>query len=93
MKYLIENQYINNVEIEEFIIENKSLHNSFDIDFKGIKPKNTCGFLRINNEDYFIIPKICTEDEKNLNIFIYMLIFAYEIKIKNEVIRYRNWKF
>ena len=84
MKYLIENQYINNVEIEEFIIENKSLYNSFEKDFKGIKPKNSCGFLRINNEDYFIIPKICTEDEKNLNIFIYMLIFAYDIKIKNE---------
>ena len=84
MKYLIENQYINNVEIEEFIIENKSLYNSFEKDFKGIKPKNSCGFLRIKNEDYFIIPKICTEDEKNLNIFIYMLIFAYDIKIKNQ---------
>lgn len=84
MKYLIENQYINNVEIEEFIIENKSLYNSFEKDFKGINPKNSCGFLRIKNEDYFILPKICTEDEKNLNIFIYMLLFAYDIKIKNE---------
>lgn len=84
MKYLIENQYIDNYEIEKFIIENKSLYNSFEKDFKGIKPKNCCGFLKINDEDYFIIPKICNEDEKNLNIFIYMLLFAYDIKIKNE---------
>ena len=84
MKYLIENQYIDNYEIEKFIIENKSLYNSFEKDFKGIKPKNCCGFLKINDEDYFIIPKICNEDEKNLNISIYMLLFAYDIKIKNE---------
>jgi 5-methylcytosine-specific restriction enzyme subunit McrC len=85
MKFILENQYIPK-ELESYIKEDKKLYDVFSLDFNGIKPKNTCGFLRIKNEDYFIIPKICTEDEKNLNIFIYMLIFAYDIKIKNEEI-------
>jgi 5-methylcytosine-specific restriction enzyme subunit McrC len=84
MKYLVENQYIDNVDIKNYIIENKLLYDGFDLDFRGIKPKNSCGFISLNNENYFIVPKICEKNETNLNIFIYMLLYAYEIKVKNE---------
>ncbi len=83
MTYLYENQNIP-TELEKYIEENKNLHSCFDINFKGIKPKNYCGFLSIDNQSYFIIPKITTENTQNLNMFIYMLIYAYDINLKNE---------
>jgi len=83
MQYLIENKNIPK-ELEEHIKENKSLHTYFEIRFDGIRPKNYCGFLSIDNESYFIIPKITNEDNQNLNTFIYMLIYAYDINLKNE---------
>jgi len=84
MEILYENQYIENSELELYIKENKSLHSYFKITFKGIKPNNYCGFLSINNQSYFIAPKITTDDTQNLNTFIYMLIYAYDVKLKNE---------
>jgi 5-methylcytosine-specific restriction enzyme subunit McrC len=80
---LYENQNIPK-ELEKYIIENEALHPYFDINFKGVKPKNYCGFLSINNESYFIAPKIATDDTQNLNIFLYMFIYAYDIELKNE---------
>ncbi|MAC83089.1 MAG: restriction endonuclease [Arcobacter sp.] len=83
MNYLYENQNIpENLEIH--IKDNKSLYPYFEMNFDGIKPKNRCGFLSIENENYFIIPKISNENEDNLNIFIYMILKAYNIKISNE---------
>jgi len=84
MKILYENQYIKNSELESYIKDNKSLHPYFESNFKGVKPKNYCGFLSINNQSYFIAPKITTDNTQNLNTFIYMLIYAYDIKLKNE---------
>ena len=81
---LYENEFIDNIELNKQIKENESLHPYFEYSFKGIKPKNYCGFLSINNQSYFIAPKITTTDTQNLNIFIYMLIYAYDIKLKNE---------
>jgi len=89
LKYLYENKNIC-TELESYdilkshIINNKSLHPYFEISFKGIKPKNYCGFLSIANQNYFIIPKITNEDHKNLNTFIYMLMYAYDINPSNE---------
>jgi len=83
MRILYENSYIP-TELESYIKENKSLHPYFIADFNGIKSKNYCGFLSINNQSYFIAPKITTADTQNLNTFIYMLIYAYDIKLKNE---------
>ena len=83
MKYLIENKNIP-LELEVYIKNTSKLHNYFDIRFDGIKPKNYCGFLSIDNESYFIIPKITNEDNQNLNTFIYMLMYAYDINLKNE---------
>ena len=38
----------------------------------------------IPKESYFITPKITIDNTQNLNTFIYMLIYAYDIKLKNE---------
>ncbi len=89
MIYLYENQNIDK-ELESYdtivthIQNTPSLHAYFDISFQGIKPKNYCGFLSIDNESYFIVPKIATDNKQNLNIFIYMLIYAYDVNLKNE---------
>ena len=83
MKYLYENQNIP-LELEIHIINNLKLHSYFEIRFDGIRPKNYCGFLSIDSEGYFIIPKITNQDNQNLNTFIYMLLYAYNIKLKNE---------
>lgn len=84
MKYLYENQYIPKT-LEKTIQDNTSLHEYFSMDFKGIKPNNYCGFLSVEGESYFIIPKIVENDTtQNLNTFIYMLMYAYDIKLKNE---------
>jgi len=87
--YLYENRYIDKqLESYDVFVEHikntPKLHTYFDMDFKGIKPKNYCGFLSIRNQSYFIIPKITDKNHQNLNIFIYMLIYAYDIKLKNE---------
>ncbi len=83
MQYLYENQYIPQ-NLEQFIKNSPDLHPYFSIDFKGVKPNNYCGFLSIENQSYFIIPKISDSNNQNLNIFIYMLIYAYDIELKNE---------
>ena len=82
MQILYENINIPN-ELKSYIQDNISLHPYFDINFSGVKPKNYCGFISINNKSYFIAPKITTSKNQNLNIFIYMLIYSYDINIKN----------
>jgi len=81
--YLYENQNIPK-ELEASIKDNSTLHAYFEMRFDGIRPKNYCGFLAIDDESYFIIPKIADEDSQNLNTFIYMLLYAYDVKLKNE---------
>jgi len=84
MNVLYENQNIKIKELETYIKNTKSLHPYFEINFNGIKPKNYCGFLSIESQSYFIAPKITNEASTNLNIFIYMLIYAYDIKLSHE---------
>ena len=86
MNRLYENQNIPK-EYEELKVHIKNtttLHKYFESNFNGIKPKNYCGFISFNNESYFIAPKITTDETQNLNTFIYMLIYAYDIKLSNE---------
>ncbi len=83
MQYLNENRYIP-PHLEKTIKDTPLLHQYFDTSFQGIKPKNWCGFLSVDNQNYFIIPKIADSNSQNLNIFIYMLIHGYDIKLKNE---------
>ncbi len=80
MNYLYENRILPK-ELECQIVENNSLHQFFEQSFNGIKTKNYCGFLELNSNSYFILPKITDSKEQNLEIFINMLIYAYNIKI------------
>jgi 5-methylcytosine-specific restriction enzyme subunit McrC len=91
MIYLYESQSIPN-ELVSHIQNTPLLYTYFDINFKGIKPKNYCGFLFTNDESYFIIPKIADENTQNLNTFIYMFMYAYDINLKNEDLMNGNSK-
>ncbi|HHH52927.1 MAG TPA: restriction endonuclease, partial [Bacteroidetes bacterium] len=83
MNILYENQNIPK-ELEPHIQKQTALHPYFELSFSGIKPKNYCGFLSIADQSYFITPKIANDQTQNLNTFIYMLIYAYDIKLSNE---------
>ncbi|MFW3372349.1 McrC family protein [Aliarcobacter butzleri] len=77
----------NNRELKTHIIDNSSLHQYFKLDWKTLKAKQYCGILNFNDQDFYILPKIANHnDEKNLNIFIYMLMYAYDVKLSNEQI-------
>lgn len=76
-------------ELRTHIIDNSSLHNYFKLDWKDLKAKQYCGILNFNNQDFYILPKIANHNdekdaEQNLNIFIYMLMYAYDVKLLNE---------
>ncbi len=69
------------------IIDNSSLHQYFKLDWKTLKARQYCGILNFDNKDFYILPKIANHnDEQNLNIFIYMLMYAYDVKLSNEQI-------
>ena len=87
MIYLFENETITDKKLREAIEANRSLHDYFESGFDGPKPKNVCGFLSVESESYFIVPKIVEKpnaQETNLDIFIYMLLYTYDIQLKNE---------
>ncbi len=93
MQFLNENKNIPST-LAQFIKENKKLHQYFDINFSGVQPKNYCGFISIDSENYFIVPKITDSGNQNLNIFIYMLLYGYDIKLQNlDLINSTNTKF
>jgi 5-methylcytosine-specific restriction enzyme subunit McrC len=74
-------------DLKKHIIENSSLHKYFKLDWKILKARQYCGILNFDNQDFYILPKIANHnDEQNLNIFIYMLMHAYNINLSNEQI-------
>lgn len=80
-----EYEKITNSKVVEYIQENKRLHKYFKEEWSEIKPLQYCGILNIEGEDIYILPKISSREEKrNLDIFIYMLMFAYDIKVEHE---------
>ena len=87
MVYLYENKVVADTKLTEAIQDNTVLHPYFENSFNGVKPKNTCGFLSVDGESYFIVPKIIGEENAgatNLDIFIFMLLYAYDVQLKNE---------
>jgi len=84
MKTIYEYEEISNKELKEYIIATPSLHSYFKFEWERLKAQNYCGILNFNNEDYYILPKIAHKQTENLNTFIYMLIYAYDIKLSNE---------
>lgn len=78
-------------KLKDHIIDTKELHNYFTLDWKNLKAKQYCGILNFNNQDFYILPKIANHNdekdaEQNLNIFIYMLMYAYDVKLSNDQI-------
>ena len=73
-------------KLPEHIQKNKYLHKYFTQAWGDIKASQYCGILNYDNQNFFILPKIAKDSDQNLNIFIYMLMFAYDIKIENEQI-------
>lgn len=71
-------------DITKYIEDKSSLHKYFKPSFSGLKARQYCGILNIEGEDYYILPKIAKEGEHNLNIFIYMLMYTYDINLSNE---------
>jgi len=80
---LYENQIIKDENLINFITSTPKLHKFFKSDFNKIRPDNYCGFFSFKDTNHFIIPKICKNGDKNLDIFIYMILYAYDIDIKN----------
>lgn len=76
---------LNNDKLAKYIIDDKSLHKYFKEEWGKLKSKQYCGIINDDKTDYYILPKIANHDNAtNLNIFIYMLIYAYDIKVHNE---------
>ena len=74
-------------ELKKYIINNSHLHKYFKLDWKVLKARQYCGILNFDNKDFYILPKIVNHnDEQNLNIFIYMLMYSYDVKLSNEQI-------
>jgi len=71
-----------------YVKNTPNIQKYFKSDFNTIKATQYCGIINDGNEDYFILPKIANNqdnnDKQNLDIFTYMLMYAYDIKINNE---------
>lgn len=72
-------------KLKKYIIDTPSLHKYFKLDWNVLKSQNYCGILGFEDKDYYLLPKIANNnDEKNLDTFIYMLMYAYDIKLEAE---------
>lgn len=84
---IYEYEEVNFEKLTEHIINNVELHKYFTQDWGKVKASKYCGILNFNNHDFYILPKVANHnDEQNLNIFIYMLMYAYDVKLSNEQI-------
>ncbi len=87
MKYIYEYQTLDKKIHKELIAHIKntpSLQRYFKVSFEGLRARQYCGIIHHKGEDYYILPKIAKNYNTNLNTFIYMLVYANDIKIKNE---------
>lgn len=84
IKVLYEYSRIENDSLKNTILNTPTLEKYFSFDFKGLKTQQYCGILHIDNQDVYLLPKIANESENNLDIFIYMLMYSYGIKLENE---------
>jgi len=82
--FFYEYETINEKILVEAIGKNSELQKYFTPAFDGVKASQYCGILNIEGNDYYILPKINADEQHNLDTFIYMLMYAYDIEIKNE---------
>ena len=73
--------------LKQHIINTPTLHKYFAFSWGALKLQQYCGILSLEGKEYYLLPKISKKesDEKtNLDTFIYMLMYAYDIKLENE---------
>jgi 5-methylcytosine-specific restriction enzyme subunit McrC len=75
---------VEDTELKEYIVNTPALHKYFKLSWNLLKTRQYCGILNFNNNDIYLLPKIADSAEKNLDIFIYMLMYSYDIKLENE---------
>ncbi len=83
MNTIFEYAKVDDTKLSKHIIETPSLHKYFKEEWGEVKARHYCGVLSFEDQDYYVLPKI-SDEESNLDIFIYMLSYVYEIKIENE---------
>ncbi len=82
---IYEYNQVDDKDLKEHIIATHQLHKYFQFDWGILKTRQYCGILNFNEKDIYLLPKIVNkDDETNLDIFIYMLMYAYDIKLENE---------
>lgn len=86
MQKIYEYQEVEYNDLREHILDTPSLHKYFKQDWNKLRSRQYCGILNFNNTDYYLLPKISNSESANLNIFIYMLMYTYNIKLTNEQI-------
>ncbi|MEA2017115.1 MAG: restriction endonuclease, partial [Campylobacterota bacterium] len=75
----------NHKDLITHIKNNTPLHKYFKEDWGKLKAQQYCGIINYDGEDFYILPKIANYDnDVNLNIFVYMLMYAFNINVKNE---------
>jgi 5-methylcytosine-specific restriction enzyme subunit McrC len=85
LNIIYEYSKVENKELKKNIIDTPALHKYFKLDWKILKTRQYCGILNFEGNDFYLLPKIANkDDETNLDIFIYMLMYAYDIKLENE---------
>lgn len=88
MKNIIyEYQEVLHVKLKEYVVNTPTLYKYFKEDWGKLKTQQYCGIINHDGEDFYLLPKISNhENETNLNIFIFMLMYIYDIKAQNEQI-------
>lgn len=85
MNAIYEYSEVEDEKLKKYIIDTPLLHKYFKLDWNILKSQQYCGILNFEDKDYYLLPKISeNNDEQNLDIFIYMLMYAYDIKLENE---------
>lgn len=80
-----EYEKITNSQFIEYIQKNQQLHKYFKSRWGEIYPLQYCGILNFDSSGVYILPKISSRKaERNLDIFIYMLLYSYDISVENE---------
>ncbi len=66
----------------EAVAASEALQAYFTPDFGAVRSKHFCGLLHVKNETHYILPKIARSDRQNLQTFIYMLAYAYDLPLQ-----------
>lgn len=85
MNTIYEYGEVKDEKLKKHIISTPALHKYFEYNWGVLKAQNYCGILNFEDKDWYLLPKIADgNDGQNLDIFIYMLMYAYDIKLEAE---------